>query len=553
MASCPVGFFSYTIRPGDTLWLLSQRYSTTIDAITSANPGLTANNLQAGRVICIPARRPRPPVQPPSSGGSSGGGTAPCPVGLRTYTIQRNDTLWMLAQRYCTTIDTIRALNPGLNPNNMMIGQTIWIPAGYRLPELPIWFRSQAITPEETNSSNGMNSSTEETCLYTIEAGDTLWLLSQRFRTTVENIMAANPGVNPTNLFIGQVICVPRDNNNVPRPMPVPEPRPVQPIPMPTQPTTQPQPAPMPTQPTMQPQPAPMPTQPTMQPQPTPMPTQPTTQPQPTPMPTQPTTQPMPMPTRPTTQPQPAPMPTQPTMQPQPAPMPTQPMQPQPTPMPTQPMQPQPMPMPTQPMQPDPMPRPIPMPEPIPEPPVASWISKEEQDLINYLRLLWSQHAYWARMAMQSMIMELPDAQPVSDRLMQNTEDFAEVLESLYGSDAAASFAGLLNEHISLANEYMTATREGNTTAAAGIEGQWSENADQIANVLSNMNSNWAEEEWRNMLSDHIELLKRDASDMISGNFADSINTFADIEGNALEMADAMAQGIVAQFPQYYR
>ncbi|MFT4146816.1 MAG: LysM domain-containing protein, partial [Mobilitalea sp.] len=163
MASCPVGFFSYTIRPGDTLWLLSQRYATTIDAITSANPGLTANNLQVGRVICIPARRPRPPVTPPSSGGSSGGGTAPCPVGLRTYTIQKNDTLWMLAQRYCTTVDTILALNPGLNPNNMMIGQTIWIPAGYRLPELPIWFRSQAVAPGETNSNNGTNSSTEET------------------------------------------------------------------------------------------------------------------------------------------------------------------------------------------------------------------------------------------------------------------------------------------------------------------------------------------------------------------------------------------------------
>ncbi len=151
------------------------------------------------------------------------------------------------------------------------------------------------------------------------------------------------------------------------------------------------------------------------------------------------------------------------------------------------------------------------------------------------------------------MIMELPDAQPVSDRLMQNTEDFAEVLESLYGNDAAASFADLLNNHISLANEYISATQGGNTSAAADIERQWSENANQIANALSSMNSNWTAEDWRNMLSDHIELLKRDASDMISGNFTDSINTFADIEGNALDMADAMAQGIVAQFPQYYR
>ena len=40
---------------------------------------------------------------------------------------------------------------------------------------------------------------------YTIRAGDTFFRLAQRFGTTVAAIQAANPGVDPNNLQIGQV------------------------------------------------------------------------------------------------------------------------------------------------------------------------------------------------------------------------------------------------------------------------------------------------------------------------------------------------------------
>jgi LysM repeat protein len=46
--------------------------------------------------------------------------------------------------------------------------------------------------------------------LYTIRPGDTIFALAQRFGTTVQAIIAANPGIDPLNLQIGQVICIPR-------------------------------------------------------------------------------------------------------------------------------------------------------------------------------------------------------------------------------------------------------------------------------------------------------------------------------------------------------
>jgi len=47
------------------------------------------------------------------------------------------------------------------------------------------------------------------TTAYTIRAGDTFYALSRRYNVSVDAIIAANPGVNPDRLFIGQIICIP--------------------------------------------------------------------------------------------------------------------------------------------------------------------------------------------------------------------------------------------------------------------------------------------------------------------------------------------------------
>lgn len=48
------GYTTYTIKSGDTLYKISQEFSTTVDAIIYANPEITAENLTIGEEIIVP-------------------------------------------------------------------------------------------------------------------------------------------------------------------------------------------------------------------------------------------------------------------------------------------------------------------------------------------------------------------------------------------------------------------------------------------------------------------------------------------------------------------
>jgi peptidoglycan DL-endopeptidase LytF len=173
--NCPWGSFSYTIKSGDTLYKLAIKYDTTVEAIMRINPGIDPMNLKIGEKICIPGSQPGPGPGPGPS----------CPSGSFSYTIKSGDTLYKLAIEYNTTVEAIMRINPGIDPNNLQIGQKICIPG-----------------PQPGTCPSG-------SFQYTIKSGDTLYNLAIKYNTTVEAIMRINPGIDPNNLQIGQKICIP--------------------------------------------------------------------------------------------------------------------------------------------------------------------------------------------------------------------------------------------------------------------------------------------------------------------------------------------------------
>ncbi len=118
---------------------------------------------------------------------------ASCPGGT-LYAIRPGDSLFSLAQRFGTTVAAITAANPGIDPQNLQLGQEICIP----------------VAPTPGGCPGGF--------FVNVTIGQTFFSIARQFGIAVQALQAANPGVNPNALQIGQRICVP-----APGPPPFPE------------------------------------------------------------------------------------------------------------------------------------------------------------------------------------------------------------------------------------------------------------------------------------------------------------------------------------------
>ena len=166
---CPMSTSSYAVQNGDTLYKIATKFNITVDAIVSSNPDINTESLRVGQIVCIPQTQP-----------------STCPIGTSPYEIKRGDTLATIANRFNTSVESILSVNPDIVPENLSIGQVICIAQEKT---------EQAVCPT-------LNS-------YVIRKGETFGSIAILFNVSIQSLLNLNPGIDPNNLNIGQVICVP--------------------------------------------------------------------------------------------------------------------------------------------------------------------------------------------------------------------------------------------------------------------------------------------------------------------------------------------------------
>lgn len=175
-------------------------------------------------------------------------------------------------------------------------------------------------------------------------------------------------------------------------------------------------------------------------------------------------------------------------------------------------------------------------------------MTQKQFELSNTLRSLWTEHVYWTRFFIVSTAFDLPDLQFVTQRLLQNPHDFAQLLLPLYGEEKAMKFEKLFTDHLLIAAALVNAAKANNSAELEKQRELWYANASEIVSFLAEINPYWNERVWHDLMFDHLHMTEDEAIQILTGKYEDSIKTFDDIQKEALEMADLMTVGIIKQF-----
>lgn len=201
----------YTVKKGDSLLKIANKYNTTVEKLKSAN-NLKTNTLSVGQKLVIPSISVSPEVSD-------------------TYIVQKGDSLWSIANKFNMTVSELKNLN-NLTNNLLSIGQVLKIKDSsnngkktYTVQKgdsLWVIANKYGITTEELKSYNNLTSNllsigqvlkipqgkTSTENIYTVKKGDSLWTIANRYNTTVEKIKVLN-NLTSNLLSIGQQLKIP--------------------------------------------------------------------------------------------------------------------------------------------------------------------------------------------------------------------------------------------------------------------------------------------------------------------------------------------------------
>ncbi|MFC3886453.1 LysM peptidoglycan-binding domain-containing protein [Bacillus songklensis] len=195
---------SIEVKPGDTLWSLSKTYKTTVAELKSVNH-LTSDSIYTGQKLKIPTFKQtsvsslmemKSPVKPAKSSVQET---------ESTYTTQSGDTLWKVAQRFNMTVAELKTLNL-LRSNTIYVNQVLKVkgePSKTPAPEQ----KEIRPAPVSAPSSNEAISPGSEADTYTVQPGDSIWKIAQRFNLTVAELKDLNL-LRSNTIYVNQTLKV---------------------------------------------------------------------------------------------------------------------------------------------------------------------------------------------------------------------------------------------------------------------------------------------------------------------------------------------------------
>lgn len=160
----------HTVKSGDTYWIISKKYGVDLQKLLNANNANQNSILYVGDKVVIP-----------SANQTSG---------YKTYTVQKGDTYWTISQKFNVNFTELLKINGANDKSYLNIGQVIKIPSA----------GTSSTSPTQPGATYKD---------YTVQKGDSLWSVSEKFGITVNDLAKANNISTSAVLNVGQKLKVP--------------------------------------------------------------------------------------------------------------------------------------------------------------------------------------------------------------------------------------------------------------------------------------------------------------------------------------------------------
>jgi membrane-bound lytic murein transglycosylase D len=195
-----VSWRRYKIARGDSLSTIAHRFGTSITAIMDVNGLKSRSFIRAGSYLLIPVpgergNVSRNEIRKVASKMRPG---SPSSAGRKKvlYHVRRGDTLWDISQNHGVSVSALKQWNPSIRGSTIHPGK-----------QLVIWPGAAA------SGGVGDSRKTSEKFTYLVKRGDTLWEISRRFKTDLDEICRLNGLRTSEKIYPGDQITIPGQKN----------------------------------------------------------------------------------------------------------------------------------------------------------------------------------------------------------------------------------------------------------------------------------------------------------------------------------------------------
>ncbi|MCY9151087.1 LysM peptidoglycan-binding domain-containing protein [Bacillus haynesii] len=181
---------TYTVKLGDSLWLIAKDYKTTVKEIKNLN-GLSSDMIYPGQKLVIKGSAKSTGSSSGSSSSSkssssSSQSASSSSSSSSTYKVKLGDSLWKIANNLNMTVAEIKTLN-NLKSDTIYPNQVLKVKGTVSSGSKPSSGSSSSSSSSKTNTS-----SSSKTTTYTVKPGDSLWKIANSMNVTVQSIREAN-------------------------------------------------------------------------------------------------------------------------------------------------------------------------------------------------------------------------------------------------------------------------------------------------------------------------------------------------------------------------